>query len=228
MANSEIIGAGQDTARPAPEDIRTMCYADPPYIGQARRHYGKHRDYAGEVDHKKLIEYLCQTYPDGWALSLSASSLKQILEMCPDSVRVMAWVKPWSSYIPSIRLQYGWEPVILSGGRQPKPEKGDKKIVDWLSASPKDCLWKKRPDGHVIGQKPMEFCYWIFKCLGLQSQDTLVDMFPGSGAVRKHWESWKKERIHALRSPAQDTMETCHTAPNSASTQIVQMELNLL
>lgn len=28
-----------------------IAYADPPYPGQARKHYGQHPDYAGEVDH---------------------------------------------------------------------------------------------------------------------------------------------------------------------------------
>jgi len=37
-----------------------------------------------------------------------------------------------------------------------------------------------------------------------------------------------EERIHALRSPAQNTMEICHTAPNSASMQNAQVEMDLL
>ena len=37
-----------------------FAYADPPYIGQARRHYQQ-----DEVDHKKLIEQLVTLYPDG-------------------------------------------------------------------------------------------------------------------------------------------------------------------
>lgn len=49
-----------------------MAYADPPYIGQSARHYEDHPDYAGEVDHSKLIERLLIEYPDGWALSLFA------------------------------------------------------------------------------------------------------------------------------------------------------------
>ena len=27
-----------------------FAYSDPPYIGQAKKLYGKHRDYAGEFD----------------------------------------------------------------------------------------------------------------------------------------------------------------------------------
>lgn len=43
-----------------------FAYADPPYIGQAKRHYQSE-----EVDHEKLIKRLINEYPDGWALSLS-------------------------------------------------------------------------------------------------------------------------------------------------------------
>jgi hypothetical protein len=35
-----------------------FCYADPPYPGQAARHYRHHKDYAGEVDYGALITEL--------------------------------------------------------------------------------------------------------------------------------------------------------------------------
>src|SRR4051812_47824709 len=47
-----------------------MAYADPPYIGQSKKHYGDHEDYAGEVDHGEMVEMLVRDYPDGWAISL--------------------------------------------------------------------------------------------------------------------------------------------------------------
>ena len=64
-----------------------FAYADPPYIGKARKLYN-----CDEIDHKQLIETL-NTF-DAWALSCSSPTLKQILVLCPDDVRVMAWVKP--------------------------------------------------------------------------------------------------------------------------------------
>jgi len=36
-----------------------------------------------------------------------------------------------------------------------------------------------------------------------------------------------KKRIHALRSPAQNTIEICHTAPNSASPKAAQISMEL-
>jgi hypothetical protein len=34
-------------------DAVKIAYADPPYPGQAKKHYGDHPDYAGEVDHPR-------------------------------------------------------------------------------------------------------------------------------------------------------------------------------
>jgi hypothetical protein len=68
-----------------------FAYADPPYIGQAKRHYGDHPDYAGEVDHAELIGRLRAEFPDGWALSTSSTALREVWNLCPDA-RVAAWV----------------------------------------------------------------------------------------------------------------------------------------
>lgn len=53
-----------------------FAYADPPYVGQAKKHYSADPRCA-EVDHAELIARLCADFPDGWALSLSSPSLKQ-------------------------------------------------------------------------------------------------------------------------------------------------------
>lgn len=39
-----------------------FAYADPPYPGQARKHYGSHPDFGGEVDHSDLIAQLERDY----------------------------------------------------------------------------------------------------------------------------------------------------------------------
>lgn len=84
-----------------------FAYADPPYIGQAKKHYGKESTYGGEVNHSALISRLSEEFPDGWALSASSPSLKTILPMCPDDVRVMSWVKPFASFKPSLPRLWG-------------------------------------------------------------------------------------------------------------------------
>src|SRR5437016_2872910 len=105
-----------------------FAYADPPYIGQAKRHYSADPRCA-EVDHLALIGDLdCGDY-DGWALSASSPSLRLILPMCPNDVRVMAWVKPFASFKPNINPAYAWEPIIVRGGR--KRTRQQSTVRDW-------------------------------------------------------------------------------------------------
>lgn len=164
------------------------AYADPPYMGQAKKHYGSEASYAGEVDHKDLIAQLALSYPDGWALSCSTPSLRTLLPWCPPDVRIGAWVKPFHIFKKGVRPAYAWEPVIFRGGRnqghQP-PEKGGEATTprDWVSAN---ITLRKG----LVGAKPETFCYWLFDLLNLQRGDELVDLFPGSGAVSDAWEKW--------------------------------------
>src|ERR1035437_4912607 len=95
-----------------------FAYADPPYVGQAKRHYGDHADYAGEVDHAALIEQMEREY-HGWALSLSVKSLPVIMRLCPPDVLTLAWVKP-SQPPKGDKRMYSWEKVILRGCRNPE------------------------------------------------------------------------------------------------------------
>jgi hypothetical protein len=162
-----------------------VAYADPPYIGQAKRHYGNESTYAGEVDHEALIRQLVAEFSDGWALSCSSPSLRYLLPLCPDDVRIGAWVKPFHAFKKGVRPAYAWEPVIYRGGRNvghPPPPKGGKATTprDWVSAN--ITLQKG-----LVGVKPPAVCAWIFDLLGMQAGDTLVDLFPGSGAVTEAW-----------------------------------------
>ena len=90
-----------------------FAYADPPYLGQAVKHYGSG---AREVNHALLIGHLQEF--DGWALSCSERSLPTVLRWCPLDVLVLAWVKPIAPPMGDHRV-YSWEPVILYGGQQP-------------------------------------------------------------------------------------------------------------
>jgi hypothetical protein len=160
-----------------------FAYADPPYIGQAKKHYGKEATYAGEVDHAALLQELVAF--DGWALSLSAPSLARVLALCPDSVRVGAWVKPFASFKPGVNPAYAWEPVIFKSGR--KRERTEPTVRDWHSAN----ITLKRG---LSGAKPESFCFWIFDLIGMREGDELADLFPGSGAVTRAFDSWKRQR----------------------------------
>jgi len=154
-----------------------LAYADPPYIGQANKYPEKK-----EVDHQKLILEL-ETY-DGWALSASSPSLKSILSLCPDNVRVGAWVKPFASFKPNVNPAYAWEPVIFKPARgYPREEPT---VRDWI----KHNITLQQG---LVGAKSYEFCFWIFRILGARGdEDEFSDLFPGTGIVTRAWEGWKQ------------------------------------
>lgn len=154
-----------------------FAYADPPYIGQAARHYSADPNCA-EVDHAELIARLVAEFPDGWALSCSSPSLREILPLCPPDVRVMAWVKPFASFKPNVNPAYAWEPIIVRGGR--KRERTQATVRDWVAAN----ITLQRG---LSGAKPDGFCFWLFEVLGMGAGDELVDLYPGSGAVTRAW-----------------------------------------
>lgn len=177
-----------------------VAYADPPYPGQAKRHYGEHPDYAGEVNHEDLIARLEDEFPDGWALSTSANAIQEVLALCPkkkpskrhyhaeeSGVHVAVWVVTNSAPCPPLRRWHSWEPVIVRGGRTRQRHPQDL-VRDSVAAS-------NRTPGQPSfrGAKPTGFCYWLFELLGLERDDEFVDLFPGSGAVGRAWETWRTQ-----------------------------------
>ncbi len=151
-----------------------IAYADPPYLGCANLYHEKQ-----EVDHKKLILEL-ETY-DAWALSCHSPSLKILLPMCPEHVRIAAWVKPFASFKPNVNPAYAWEPVLYKSIPRARSEPT---IKDWVSVN---ITFKKG----LVGAKPPAFCYWLFRLLGAREEDIFFDLFPGTGIVSRCWESWK-------------------------------------
>lgn len=163
----------------------TFAYADPPYLTAAARLYGKHHENAAEFDtieaHEALINRLAADYPDGWALSMASTNLRDLLPLCPPDVRVMAWVKPFASFKPNMPVAYAWEPVIVRGGRR-RP-RHEPTVRDWLAAN--ITMQKGLP-----GAKPLDFCLWLFEVLGATPDDEIVDLFPGTGAVTNAWQAF--------------------------------------
>jgi hypothetical protein len=127
----------------------------------------------------RLIERL-ETF-DAWALSLSSTSLQEVLPLCPDSVRVGAWVKPFAIFKPGVNPAYAWEPVIFKLGRERSREQPT--IRDWV----RENVTIKRG---LAGTKPDAFCFWLFEMLNLRSGDELRDLFEGSGAVTRAFRRW--------------------------------------
>lgn len=161
-----------------------FAYADPPYLGCGKLYASDHpeaKEWDNPFRHRRLIEYLNFNFPDGWAMSASSPSLKEILAMCPHDCRVSPWVKPFAIFKPNVGVAYAWEPVIWRGGR-PRTREQDT-VRDWVSAN----ITLRRG---LTGAKPREFCRWVFSLLNAQPGDMFDDIFPGTGAVTAAWEEW--------------------------------------
>ena len=92
-----------------------FAYADPPYIGQAKRHYS-HDPLCAEVDHEELINRLFSEFPDGWALSASSSSLWEITNFIrgrqevffeESQPRIGVWCKSFCAFKRNVRPSDG-------------------------------------------------------------------------------------------------------------------------
>jgi hypothetical protein len=135
-----------------------------------------------------LVARLIAEYPDGWALSTSSTALREIWNLCPDA-RVAVWTKGFAAF-KNQRITFAWEPVLyMARGGVAEPEIGSF-VRDWVSAMPP--VFAGRGLG-THGQKPEEFCFWLFDLLGCRPGDELHDLFPGSGAVSAAWERWQRQ-----------------------------------
>jgi hypothetical protein len=157
-----------------------VAYADPPYPGCAHL-YRDHPDFAGEVDHQALVARL-QGY-DGYILHTSSPALSTVLPLLPPGYRVMAWVKPFAAFKRNVSVAYAWEPVIVKPCRKPVVRK---RVVmrDWFAES---ITMKKG----LTGAKPPKVVRWLLEVVGMDVDDHLDDLFPGTGAVKRTWEEWR-------------------------------------
>ena len=165
-----------------------FCYADPPYIGQAKKRYGKEDTYGGEVDHEELIAELERDYPDGWALSLHEPSLNIILNICEKQglrlwdgdIRIGIWNKSFHIFKPNVNPSYGWEPIIFRRGR--KRTRKQPTLKNFIV-----CPITLRKG--LVGVKPDPVNDWILDWLNVKPGDTLLDKFPGSGGMGRCFEA---------------------------------------
>lgn len=168
-----------------------FAYADPPYPGCAH-YYAQDPNApeggAREVNHRILIGWLCDEFPDGWALSTHANALRDVLNLCPSDVRVGAWCKPFAAWKinPNHPVPYAWEPVIWRSSRKGMESRTKRRGVVCRDFTVESPPMKQR----VPGEKPPRFSWWVFQLLGATPEDDLVDVFPGSGAVTEAWKSW--------------------------------------
>lgn len=149
-------------------DLGRFVYADPPYPGMGHFYEG-----GREVNHGLLIAYLDAEF-DGWALSTGSKTLKYVLGLCPDDVRVAAWVKPWCSFKKGVNPAYAWEPIIFKPAAR-KHDVTQPTTRDWLAAN----ATKQRG---FVGAKPAELFRWVRWLMRMRPDEELLDLFPGSGA----------------------------------------------
>lgn len=171
-----------------------FAYADPPYLGMAAKFYGHLHPEAKAFDsldaHAELLRRLRDEFPDGWALSLASTNLKDILPLCIPPFRVAAWVKPFASFKPNVAPAYAWEPVIFSGGRKSTREEPSGR--DFLACG----ITLKRG---FTGAKPEAFVHWVLEdLLHAKPDDEIHDLFPGSGAVGRAIESWRNRAARII------------------------------
>ena len=161
--------------------MMNLAYADPPYIGQAKKHYFDDPNCA-EVDHNELLTTLSKY--DGWALSFgcNTSALKTLIPLLPDTARVAAWVKPFASFKPNVNPAYTWEGVAYQSARPNR--RNIKTVKDHLV---ENITLKKG----LAGAKPKRFCLWMFSLIGAEPCDEFVDLFPGTGIVSEMWDVFK-------------------------------------
>lgn len=183
-----------------------LAYADPPYPGKAHL-YENHPDFAGEVDHRELLDRLSEY--DGWALSTDEPALAYVLSLCPPGTRVLAWCRTNAPPYPPFPWA-AWEPVLLSPARTTTGVRSYH-----IGAVPSG---RAQKDG-LTGQKTEDFCEWVLRCLGAELDDTLDDLFPGTGIMGRVWDRFQlqpplftyvrpqqrshKERINMVRRIAE-------------------------
>jgi hypothetical protein len=153
-----------------------LAYADPVYLGMARR-YPEHPEshvWDDPESHRELLATLDAEY-DGWAYSLSSTTLQTILPLAPAGVRVAAWVKPFAAFKRNVRVAYTWEPVLFKPGRDRSAD-GAAVTRDHLA----EVITLKRG---LTGAKPERFCSWVLDLMGYTEGDEVVDVFPGTGVM---------------------------------------------
>jgi hypothetical protein len=151
--------------------------------------YRDQPDYAGEVDHAALIDRLDSEF-DGWVLHAAATAqsmavLGPLVETT--AARWCSWRKGFAAFKRNVPVAYAWEPVIIRAARKPVVSK---RLVmrDWIDTDIQESITLKRG---LTGAKPEAVCHWAFELLGARPEDELYDLFPGTGAVTRAWETWK-------------------------------------
>lgn len=176
-----------------------LCIADPPYPpfhgsggrkNRASRWYGnkqrsqkdrpadRHPEahlWDDPAEHFKLLLRLLGAY-DGFVIATSIDGL-QAYQPLPPSMRVMAWVKP-NACPGSHRILSKYEVALVQPPEGRRSNRSGRGAVS-------DVLIANAPRVGFHGGKPEEWTHWVLDALSYDpDQDTVVDLFNGSGLVK--------------------------------------------
>ena len=164
-----------------------LAIADPPYLGVAARHYGhQHRaaaDWDNPATHLDLLGRLLSEY-DGFALACHTPGLRLYLPHTPPDVRTAVWAKPTAGGRPQVRVTYAHEWILF---RTPRP--GGRAHVALSDVLLARTVSRNRG---TVGAKPPAWTRSTLDLLGYRpGQDTVIDMFEGSGLVTEALDAYR-------------------------------------
>ena len=227
----DIVGAGQDAARRAPNKYQVI-YADPPWDF---KNYSKFDD---DKSNKAYGRPLYKTMPVSEICGLKVS------EIADDSCVLFMWVTmPFLEKGFDVITAWGFEYKTCAFVWVKTTSKGiysglghwtcgnaelcllatKKKFPKRISCNVKQILMEPKT---IHSRKPNEIRKRIVALLG---DIPRIELFARQRV--EGWDAWGNEieesPVLVEESPAQNIMEICHTAPNTAMAKCQQVELGL-
>jgi hypothetical protein len=236
MANSEIIGAGQDTARRAPEDIRVLLACEESqtvciefrklgfdaYSCDIQPCSGGHPEWHIQGDVRPILTegwHLVVAFPPCTDLAVSGAAWFKKKRADGSQQRSINFFNLFTTLDCPTAIE---NPVGIMSRLYRKPDQIINPFQFGAPVSKKTCLWLNRlpllkstnvVDGSKYITSPSGRSYpeWCWKTGGGTGKKRSV-FFPGiAAAMAEQWGA----HVLCAKSPAQNTMEICHTAPNS-------------
>lgn len=128
--------------------------------------------------HRELLLHLVENF-DGWAIATTPDGLGAYYPL-PMNAQIMCWHRP-NAMPGGGRLLERWEAVIVYIPEERRTRAGAR-VSNVLIENAPSARHGRRS---FVGSKPAEWTRWVLDALGYDAgTDELVDLFPGSGAVR--------------------------------------------